>query len=79
MMWKKLLQAVGGKDCELRERMLRTIILIGGLATIVGIVEIPFLFEMSKVLVPLLVLLLITMGASLFAIFKFHKYDIGAI
>ena len=38
-MGKKIIQFVTGKDCELRERMFRTIIIVGGFATLLTIIE----------------------------------------
>ncbi len=78
-MWNKLIQIINGKDCELRERMLRAIILVGGLVTIAGIFEILIIMEMNKYLLPLLFLLLIAMGISVFITLKYRKYNIGAV
>ena len=36
----KMYQIIYGKDCTMKERVLRTIILVGGLATILGCIEI---------------------------------------
>lgn len=77
-MWKKIIQLVSGKDCELRERMLRTIILVGGFATIIAIVEIFIVMEVSNVLLPLLALLLVVMGVALLITFKYRKYNLAS-
>lgn len=78
-MWRKLLQSISGKDCELRERMLRTIILVGGIATIVGITEIVFVMEVTGILLPMLLVLLLAMAACLFATFKYRRYNLASI
>lgn len=78
-MWEKLIQLVTGRDCELRERMLRTILLVGGLATILGIADICLTMELDNVSIPLLVVLLLAMAISLFVMFKYRKYDVSAI
>ncbi len=78
-MLEKIIQAVLGKDCELRERMLRSIILMGGFATIAGITEILLVMKINNILLPMLFLLLLAMGASFIATFKYRKYDYAAI
>ncbi len=78
-MWKRFSQLVAGKDCELRERMLRTIIMVGGAATIIACVEIFLVMEVTSILLPILVVLLLVMGLSLFVTFKYRKYDLAAI
>lgn len=78
-MWKKIHQLVFGKDCELRERLLRSIILVGGLATIIGIGEILLIMQLNALLITFLVLLLFVMGISLYITFKHGKYDLAAI
>ena len=77
-MWEKLLELVFGKNCELRDRMLRTIILVGGLVTIIGIGEIFLTMELNSLLITFLVILLVVMGSSLFITFKYGKYDLAA-
>ena len=57
-MWKRLLQLVSGKDLELRERMLRTIILVGGLAAIVANGEMMIVTKMNNDIVYMMLLLL---------------------
>ena len=77
-MWEKIVQMISGKDCELRERMLRTIIMVGGLATIVVIIEILVVMEVNYVLIPFLILLLLVMGVTLFITFKYRKYNFAS-
>lgn len=77
-MWKKIHRLIFGRDCELRERMLRTIIMVGGLATMIGIGEILLIMQLNPLLLTFLVLLLLVMGTSLFVTFKYGKYDLAA-
>lgn len=77
-MWKKISKLFGGKDLELRERMLRTIIVVGGIAALIAIAEIVVVMEVTTILLPLLVLLVLSMAASLVVTFKYHKYDFAA-
>lgn len=78
-MWKKITQLIYGKDCELRERMFRTIILVGGIATIVACVEIFLVMEISTAMLCVLLFLILAMGICLFVTFRYHKYDLVTI
>ena len=78
-MLEKIMQTLIGKDCELRERMLRTIILVGGFATIVASTENFLVMEINNVLLALLFLLLLAMAVAFIATFKYRKYDVGSI
>lgn len=77
-MWKKITQLVAGRDCELKERMLRSIILIGGGAVIIATVEILLVMEISAIWLPFMVLLLAAMAVSLLATFKYQKYNFAS-
>lgn len=77
-MWKKIQRLVFGSDCELRERMLRSIIVVGGIATIIGIAEILLIMHLDAILLTFLLLLLLAMGTSLFVMFKYGKFDLAA-
>ena len=77
-MWKKIIQLVIGKDCELRERMFRIIILIGGAVALIGTAESLVLLETGVGLIPLFLLLLV-MGISLFATFRYRRIDLAAV
>lgn len=78
-MWNKLMKLIAGKDYALRERMLRIIILCGGIATIVGITECLFVMEVTTLLIPLLFLVLLVIGISFYVAFKYRKYEAAAI
>ena len=76
---EKMYQIIYGKDCTMKERVLRTIILVGGLATMLGVIEILSTATGHKVSLPILLTLLLAMGGSLFVSFKYHKYNFGAV
>lgn len=78
-MWKKMIQLVSGKDSELRERMLRSIILIGGVAIIIATVEILLIMEITAIWLPFVALLLLAMAISMIVTFKYKKYDLASI
>ncbi len=78
-MWKKLVQLLSGKDCELREQLFRSIVSVGAILTIIGILEIILVMEVKGILIPMLFVLLVIMGGALFATFKYRKYDVAAI
>ena len=74
-MLEKLIQKVTGKDCELQERMLRTIILVGGIAVLIAITEIILVMDIKANMVLMLVLLLLSMAAAFVVTFKYRKYN----
>ena len=74
-MLEKLIQKVTGKDCELQERMLRTIILVGGMAVLIAITEIIIVMDIKANMVFMLILLLAAMVAAFVATFKYQKYN----
>jgi len=78
-MLKKIKQAIVGKDCELKERMLRTIILVGGVAVAIAITEIILVMEIKQNMVAMLFLLLIAMAAAFVATFKYRKYELASV
>lgn len=77
-MWKKLTDELAGRNCEFRERMFRTVILCGVIAAIVAILEILFVMDIGAIVISMLGILLAAMAVSLFATFKYHRYDIAA-
>ena len=78
-MLEKIMQSVAGKDCELKERMLRTIILVGGVAVMVAITEIVLVMDVKNSMVAMLFLLLLAMAAAFVATFVYRKYDLASI
>lgn len=56
-MIKKLLEAIYGREYELRERIFRMLILVGGSLAIMGILECLILMNVKTVTIPLVLLL----------------------
>ena len=77
-MWKKLTQLVSREDFEIRERILRSIILIGGSAVFVATLEIALVTEITAIWLPFVALLFLTMAVSLLAVFRYRKYNFAA-
>ena len=65
-------------DNDLRKRMLRTIIMAGGIAVGIAIIEILLVMRVNTGLLALLVLLLLTMMTAQFLIFRRGKYDLAS-
>jgi len=78
-MWKKLQKLVLGREYELRERVFRSIVLVGGLAAIIATLEVFVIMQLDALLLGFLVLLIIALGSGMFVTFKYGKYDIAAI
>jgi len=78
-MWKKIYQMIIGRDSELRERMLRSIVLVGGFATLIAIVEIFLVMDVSAPVLAILGLLVVVMIGILYAAFKVHNYNLAAM
>lgn len=78
-MWEKINRLLHGKDFALRERMLRTIILVGGCVALIGIIEMLFVAEIDTIRLVLLLLMFVTMSVSWIVAFKYSKHDFAAI
>lgn len=78
-MWEKIIQLVSRKDLELKERMLRSIILVGGAATIAATIECVVVMNSSMLLYMFLGFLLVVMGVVFFVTFKYQKYELASI
>ena len=77
-MGKKIIQFVTGKDCELRERMFRTIIIVGGFATLLTIIENFMIMESGIKLLPVMILFLAAIGIVWYLTFKHKRYYLAA-
>lgn len=77
-MIKKLLEAIYGREYELRERIFRMLILVGGSLAIMGILECLILMNVKTVTIPL-VLLLAVLCVELVITFKYRRIDIAAV
>lgn len=78
-MINKLIKLILGKGYELRESMLRSILIIGGMATILASAQCFFVMELdnSMMLVPILIFLLVAMSLCQVLAFKYRKYDLA--
>lgn len=77
-MIRKLFEAIYGREYELRERIFRMLILVGGSLAIMGILECLILMDVKIVIVPLIMLLAV-LGIEFVITFKYRKIDIAAI
>lgn len=77
-MIRKFLEAIFGREYELRERIFRMLILVGGSLALMGILECFILMDVKIVIIPLIVLLAV-LCMELLITFKYRKIDIAAI
>ena len=77
-MWQKLLQLVNSTEYDLKERMLRSIILVGELACILASVEIFLVMDINNVMLTILVLMIMFMVGIFFVTFKFKRYELAS-
>ena len=76
-MIKKLFEVIYGREYELRERIFRMLILIGGSILIMGIVECLIIMDVKLIVIPMVCFLLVLLAVLLMT-FKYHKIDISA-
>lgn len=74
----KILSRILNREIELRERILRIIIIIGAIAAFIGTVETIFVSNENILLLPLIILLL-AFGIAGVATFRYHKIDFSAM
>ena len=60
-MWKKLQKLVLGREYELRERVFRSIVLVGSLAAVIATLEVFVIMQLDALLLGFLVLLIIAL------------------
>lgn len=77
-MWKKIFKPLPAGEYELRERMLRSVIQISGVAVFLGMLEMFLIMEESKVMLPVMGTLLVIIAATLVVVFKYRKYELAA-
>lgn len=77
-MWKKIIQLISGKECELRERMFRTIILIGAFATMAAVIQNMIEAGKNNILLPLLIMLFVIILFLWILTFKYEKYKFAS-
>jgi len=74
-MWRKIFKPLPDGDYDLRERMLRSLIQFGGAAALMGMIEMSFMVEETKVMLPIWAGILLAIGATLVVTFKYRKYE----
>ena len=77
-MWQKLLQLINNTEDDLKERMLRTIILGGELACIFASVEIFLVMEVNNLMLTIIMIMILFMIGIFFVTFKFKRYELAA-
>ena len=75
---KSIYEMIYGREYELRERIFRMIILVGGTLALIGILECLIIMDVKVVVHPLL-LLFVVLGIELLITFKYRKIDIAAV
>ena len=78
-MWRKIFKPLPDGDYDLRERMLRSLIQFGGAAALMGMIEMSFMVEETKVMIPIWAGILLVIGATLVVTFKYRKYEAAAM
>ena len=77
-MWQKLLQLINNTEDDLKERMLRSIILMGELACIFASVEIFLVMDVSEMMLTIIMLMIFFMIGIFFVTFKFKRYELAS-
>lgn len=77
-MLRKIGDKILGRELELKERMFRIIILLGGSMSIAGIIECILVMDIDIIFAPLF-FLLVVMGVAFFVTFKYHKVEMAAV
>ncbi len=77
-MIKKLYQLVLGRQLELRERIFRVIVLLGGTMALLGVLECLILMNEEEIVIPLGFLLVI-MAIAFMMTFKMHRMEEAAV
>lgn len=77
-MWQRLMQLINNTEYDLKERMLRSIILVGELACIFASVEIFLVMDVSDVMLTIIMLMILFMIGIFFVTFKFKRYELAS-
>ena len=77
-MWQKLLKFINDTEYDLKERMLRSIILIGELACIFASVEIFLVMDISSFMLLILILMILFMIGIFLVTFKYKRYELAS-
>lgn len=77
-MWQKLLQLINSTEYDLKERMLRSIILVGELACIFASVEIFLVMDVNNVMLTIIMLMILFMIGIFLVTFKYKRYELAS-
>ena len=77
-MWKKLMHLINNTEDDLKQRMLRSIILVGEIACIFASVEIFLVMEVNDVMLSIMMAMILFMIAIFFVTFKYQRYELAA-
>ena len=77
-MWKKLINMINNPEDDLKERMLRSIILVGELACIFASVEIFLVMEVNSIMLSIIMAMILFMIGIFFVTFKYQRYELAA-
>lgn len=77
-MWKKLLQLINSPEDDLKERMLRSIILVGELACIFASVEIFLVMEVNTLMLSIIMVMILLMIGVFWITFKLKRYELAS-
>ena len=77
-MWKKLLNIINNPEDDLKERMLRSIILVGEIACIFASVEIFLVMDVNAVMLSIIMAMILFMIGIFFITFRFQRYELAA-
>lgn len=78
-MWKRMLRTMTSSDFELRERMLRTIIMVGTLATVIASVEILLVQDVANKMLVYLCILIFVMGLCQYITIRKNNVELAAM
>lgn len=77
-MWKKLMNLINNPEDDLKERMLRSIILVGEIACVFASVEILLVMDVSAAMLSIIMAMVLFMIGIFFVTFKYQKYELAS-
>lgn len=77
-MWQKLKNMIYNPESDLKERMLRSIILVGEAACIFASVEIFLVMDVSSTMLNIIMLMIVFMIGIFFVTFKYQRYELAS-
>lgn len=77
-MWKKLMKMINNSEDDLKERMLRSIIMVGEIACILASVEIFLVMDVSAGMLSIMMAMILFMIGIFFVTFKYQRYELAS-